>query len=349
MGPVVSTDKLEGEAAAWLVRCESPHCTAEDRESLEEWLATSPHHLAVYTRLRAAWGQAEQFRRLRPLDATVNENLLTETILPSLRRADRPPKRDFASTARRYLLTAAAGVMLLSAFAFLGHALLKRFGWHSYITGVGGFERVALPDGSTVHMNTNSKIRVRFTKSRREVMLDRGEALFTVASHQQRPFDVEARGTLIRARGTVFAVRLRAAQTIEVVVTEGRVTIDSPERESRRSAALAAGETVTISAHRLRVAKINAVESKRKTAWMSGQLLFEEQTLAEMATEFNRYNRRQLVIADPAIAQLRMSAGFDATDPESFVAALERSYGVRALRTGAGDAQVVRLMAGEKQ
>jgi transmembrane sensor len=46
--------------------------------------------------------------------------------------------------------------------------------------------------------------------------------------------------------------------------------------------------------------------------------------------EFNRYNRRQITIADPAIANLRVGGSFEATDPQSFVNALEQSFGVRA-------------------
>ncbi len=66
-----------------------------------------------------------------------------------------------------------------------------------------------------------------------------------------------------------------------------------------------------------------------------------------MVAEFNRYNRRQMVIADPAIENLRIGGGFEATDPESFIAALERTLGVRAFPAPAGDGsgdEVIRLV-----
>jgi len=85
MGSVVSIEKLEAEAAAWLIRCEAPRCTAQERASLVAWLAASPRNRAAYMRLRAAWSQADQLRRLRPLDASINENLLADSILPSLK------------------------------------------------------------------------------------------------------------------------------------------------------------------------------------------------------------------------------------------------------------------------
>jgi ferric-dicitrate binding protein FerR (iron transport regulator) len=59
-------------------------------------------------------------------------------------------------------------------------------------------------------------------------------------------------------------------------------------------------------------------------------LWFDRVTLADAVLEFNRYNRRQLVIDDPEIATLHIGGTFDATDLESFVAALQ-SFGIRTV------------------
>jgi len=347
MGSVVNTEKLDAQAAQWLIRSEAPSFTPQDQAAFEEWLAADPRHRAVYMRLASAWGKAEQLRRLRPFDGAVNENLLTEATLPSLQRTESPPRRRIW----RQLAIAAATVLLLLAALVTARLLIRHFTWQTYATDIGGFERVVLPDGSTVNMNTNSRIRVRFISGRREVGLDRGEALFTVARDEQRPFDVQAGGSVIRAMGTVFSVRLGTAQGVDVLVTQGHVIIDPPKESalpsgprSSPASTLSAGETVNIKAHSLHIAKVDARQMARKTAWTKGQLVFEQQTLEEIAAEFNRYNRRQLEIADPSIAQLRMSAGFDATDPDSFVVALERAYGVKAFQSEEG---VVRLVGTE--
>jgi hypothetical protein len=53
------------------------------------------------------------------------------------------------------------------------------------------------------------------------------------------------------------------------------------------------------------------------------QLSYQGETLAQAVSELNRHNhRRRLVIADREIADVKLSGHFDATDPESFVAAL---------------------------
>jgi transmembrane sensor len=104
---------------------------------------------------------------------------------------------------------------------------------------------------------------------------------------------------------------------------------------------------VTITAKRVQVLKVADADVTRKLSWTEGRLWFERQTLKDVVAEFNRYNRRQMVIADPAIENLRIGGGFEATDPESFIAALERTLGVRAFPSPSSDgseAQVIRLV-----
>src|SRR5262249_47558599 len=199
----------------------------------------------------------------------------------------------------------------------------------------------------------------RMRAGRREIVLERGEALFTVAHDVQRPFAVTAGDTVVRAVGTAFSVRLRDHQQVDVLVTEGRVAID-PADDSvdaklpepvpvPNASTLSAGEAVSIKAHRqLRVLKIADEDVSRKIAWTQGRILFGRVTLAEAVAEFNRYNRRQLVIDDPAVAGIRIGGAFEATDLDSFVAALE-AFGIRALNapSNSQDAnpQIIRLFA----
>ena len=54
--------------------------------------------------------------------------------------------------------------------------------------------------------------------------------------------------------------------------------------------------------------------------------------IAEVAAEFNRRNRVQLVVSDPALAGLPIGASFRSDNVEGFVRLLEASFGVRAER-----------------
>jgi transmembrane sensor len=251
------------------------------------------------------------------------------------------------------LIAASLAAIALSVGFWVQHS---RNPWQRFATDLGGFERVVLDDTSIVHLNTDSAIRVLLTPDHRYVVLERGEALFKVAHDASRPFDVQAAGITVRAVGTEFSVRVRDAQgamsgqqNVEVLVREGRVAINPPAAPAlpaaaaaptRNTSMLSAGESITVTAKRIELAKVAEPDVARKLSWVEGRLWFERQRLDDVVTEFNRYNRRQLVIADPAIADLRIGGGFEATDTDSFTAALERTLPVRVDRT---DPNFVRL------
>jgi transmembrane sensor len=79
------------------------------------------------------------------------------------------------------------------------------------------------------------------------------------------------------------------------------------------------------------------VDSERELAWARGRLVFDNATVAFAVEEFNRYNRVQLHVADGTLASRPVSAVFDASDPESFVAFIQTVASVNVIRTDAVD------------
>jgi transmembrane sensor len=316
---------IESEAARWLIRLEHEP-SEQTRAEFDAWLAADARHHAAYTRLKETWNRADILKRLRPLDGTVDERVLDKFGAPT-QISDTPKK------SKKRLLTVVALLLFLAA-SVTTWVSITRSAWEVYETGIGAFQRLVLADGSTVRLNTDSHIRVRMNSTRREVLLDRGEALFTVAHDTQQPFDVTTAGTLVRAVGTAFCVQLRDPTQVDVIVTEGRVAIASADVSltDPTPSTLAAGEMASIKGGLFRVQSIDDEHIAHKLAWTQGRIWFDRATLAEAVAEFNRYNRKRLVIDDPAIAGLFISGGFEATDLDRFVAALS-TFGVRALPT----------------
>lgn len=353
---------IESQAAAWLVRLEADR-SEEVRAQFESWLAGDRRHRVAYLRLEKGWRRADRLKNLKPLDGAVNENVLDtfprgaqEAATAAQPAAVTAPAPAAPRKAIGFALAAAVAIVAIGPIMWL---VGSHVGWQTYRTELGGFQRVALQDGSTAFLNTNSEIRVRLSKQRREILLARGEALFTVAHDARRPFDVKAGDTVVRAVGTAFSVRLRDQQQVDVIVTEGRVAIDPPDDSENFKLAqsipvpqlstLAAGEAVHVKSRKLEVRKIDTENMTRKLAWTQGRLWFDRVTLAEAIAEFNRYNRRQLVIDDATIAGLRIGGAFDATDVDSFVAALG-TFGIKAVATRANkddqDTEVIHLSNG---
>jgi transmembrane sensor len=335
---------IDARAAQWLVRRDQGEAAGDNDGGFERWLAADARHRTAYLRLELAWRQADRLRNLRPLDGAVDPDLL-RTHVPSA-ASPRPPGAgsgvgdvSFLPAPRRLAFAAT-----LAAAAIVAWWLVAATGWQTYATEIGGYQRVLLADGTVVELNTGTELKVRLTDDHRRVRLLRGEAAFKVAREAHRPFDVTAADATIRAVGTAFNVRVRNANSVEVVVTEGRVAVTrgAPPRERSDAAdavpTLSAGESAASAGDGLVVRKVAPVEVQRRLAWQAGELIFQGESLAQAVAEFNRYNRRQLVIADAALEALQVGGNFRATDPESFVGALERSFGIRveALEGGAG-------------
>jgi len=213
-----------------------------------------------------------------------------------------------------------------------------------------------LPDGSIVLLNTDSAMEVDYRANERRVRLVRGEAFFTVAKDASRPFWVDAGTVAVRAVGTAFNVRFRP-DTVEVLVTEGKVSVNQSSLPAVASAAVAApvsdrpapprdphllvaGQLAKITMVEndsrlsvpIEISEVTAPRVESALAWQAGRLEFSDTPLAEVVAEFNRYNRHKLVIDDPVLARQTFGGAFAPGGYSSLVEILQKSFGVRVER-----------------
>ena len=145
----------------------------------------------------------------------------------------------------------------------------------------------------------------------------RGEGRFQVAHDAARPFIVAAADAAVRAVGTAFTVRLREAAQVDVLVSEGKVAIAAAARAAARRRSPPATPRWCLP-DRVSVSRVEPQLLERRLAWTSGRLEFRGETLAEAVAEFNRYNRRQIRLADPSLGALRVGGNFKRHGPGEF-------------------------------
>jgi transmembrane sensor len=187
---------------------------------------------------------------------------------------------------------------------------------------------------------------VELTPQRRDIRLVQGEALFEVAHDKSRPFVVQAHETGVRAVGTAFAVRLEGTQ-VDVTVTEGVVEVAQLKSlsavVSRAMPAAPEGGVQRVIAHERAiiapagppvVEPMAPAEAQRRLAWKDGMVSFEGEPLRMAVAEFNRHNRRQIVIDDPSLASVPVVGVFRTTDIEGFIAAAAVALNTRATVDG---------------
>jgi transmembrane sensor len=300
---------IEQEASGWLVARDAGTPSVEQETAFQEWISTDIRHRVAYLRLEEAWRRSDRLRETRPLDRDVDADLLRSRNVRS-----------------RWSLAMAAS--LLVGLLFGGYVFVQsQLGWSHYETPVGGFSRIVLDDGSVIDLNTNSDLKVRIGFKRREVRLLRGEGRFQVAHDAARPFVVTAADADVRAVGTAFSVRLHEAKRVDVLVSEGSVAIASSR--VLHSPPVKAGEVAVLMPDRLSVSRIEPQQLESRLAWTAGKLQFRGESLSAAINEFNRYNRRQIRLGDSTLADLRVGGTFNATDPESFAAALTSTFNLR--------------------
>jgi transmembrane sensor len=343
-------------AAEWFIRLRDDRLSERHRERNVRWLKQSPAHIAellriqqVYTVLRAA--KLENRPPGSPGQADSNVVELMPRSLPP------PPARPNQSRVRTTITwKVAASVACLAVSLLLGFILKAAWLDRTLETELGEWRIATLTDGTIVRIGPASRLKVSFGDDHRSVRLLQGEAMFDVAKDPARPFFVKSEMVGVLAVGTEFRVSRHGGEDV-VAVTEGTVAVyrdgrDEVRGEVTQPAAqlanatggvpLTAGEQVSISkANQSQPVAKQKVNVDYELAWADGWVSYEDKTIAEVATEFNRRNRVKIVIVDASIADRRL-AFFrgSATDPESFVAALAVSSDITVVRD---DPEVLRV------
>ena len=320
-----SRDKIEAEAARLLARLNCDP-SAQDEAEFCRWIESDPRHAVAFARAEAAWEAAERLKsaaaevNLPPLEAIVSEE--------QQRRLS-----------RNIMIAAAVAVMLFIVAAIV---TVRTFsGVDHYETRIGQISDIALGDGSTLHLNSDSAVEVRFTDHGRKVRILKGEASFDVAHDRSRPFDVEARSAVIRAVGTAFNVRLRPSM-VELTVTQGIVTVHSGNKLAQQ---VSAGSGAVIQPRSVSLTHLDSRLIGQRTAWREQMVELDGETIEQAASEFNRYRAAPILIGDTRVSSLRIGGRFRITDSKEFLSALQLSLPIRVV--GGQDGSVMLLYKDE--
>lgn len=307
-----SSGAIEARAAEWLIeRQDRANWSAENQELFETWLAQSPAHEVAFLRLEEAWSRSERLAVLRHSPAQT-----------SPRSGPR-------------LLRAAAAFVIATAIGGFAAMQLFRTPERVFSTPVGGRETISFADGSKVELNTNTVLRTRMTTEQRVVYLEKGEAFFQIKHDAAHPFVVMVGDRRITDLGTQFVVR-REPSRLKVAVVQGRVWFDPADRQSAsQSAMLTPGDVATVLHDKMNVIHASERAVVKGLSWRRGVLVFDNTTLADAATELNRYNSKKLVIADPAIASETVGGTFGTNDIEAFARVARTALGLHIANNGA--------------
>jgi transmembrane sensor len=310
---------VSDQAAEWFIRLRDHDLTVTERRKYVRWLKQSPNHIAEFMRLCRLYGRVKR-AKLPTLPPEVEESNVIALMQQGPLVAAEERRSAWFDSRRLRLAVVACSLALVGVITTI--ALSS----NTIQTDAGEWRTVQLADGSTVSTGPNTLMRVEYSKETRRINLLRGEAMFKVTKDPSRPFIVNAGGAVARAVGTRFGIE-RRADRIRVTVAEGKVAVVRGDQAAalehavdlRVATALVADESLDIPLNTptvpLHVEKVNSAHA---LAWANGQLILQNETVGEAVEEFNRRNRLQLRVEDPALASSHLCCVFDASDPETF-------------------------------
>ena len=325
-----SPGAIEEAAQDWFLRLASGAATAADLADFKAWCEADPRHEVAYEEVRDLWNDIDG---LRPAFAPDDEVEAEAPADPHRRREQAgggETQKTAAFTPRRVLAGGllAACLALLSLFLDDIAVLLKA----DHATGVGEQAEVRLPDGTLVHLNSDTAIALAYGGDRRQVSLLRGEALFEVAKDPARPFAVRAREGQATAVGTAFAVR-DLAGTATVTVIEGRVRVLAPAGPdgvvpaSDTGQLLLAGQQIAY-AEGAAPGAVAKVDTARETAWRAGSIVIDGLPLDQAIAEIERYRPGKILLLADSSQFDRVTARLSLQAIDSGLAALAANHGL---------------------
>lgn len=327
------------EASLWIARLDRG-LTAEEQRALDEWLAADSSHPAALVDLAALWDRTDVLGELAKLFPLEQQALA------------KPRAMRFALGACAAALVGVAVVVGLRFFTVAGESPAPTLvaaqpstppaatQQHVYDTAVGEQSTVRLSDGSTVTLNTNSSIEVRYDDAQRAVLLLRGEVYFEVAHDTARPFRVLAGDRMLEAVGTAFNVRLDPGDDVRMTVTQGRVRVAPrvPEASPQPSVPptiVDAGNLAVMREGPIVVQHLEATAIDAQLSWQHGMLVFDGQPLEAVLLEIGRYTT-VVFTPDDSIRNVQVGGYFRAGDIDGLLVALREGFDIDSRRTADG-------------
>lgn len=285
-------------------------CSEEERRKVEAWLQDNDSNVQAFLDL---------IKRREEYVSEVDKNEMKAGLMERVRtdameNISAYPENSKALLYQRKhpilpLLLTIAAVLLISVF--VGYKGMQSFqnsrdeqsvAFKEISIPAGRTSTITLGDGTKIKLNSESTLKYpeSFHNDLREVFLD-GEAYFQVAREESRPFVVHTNDVTTTVLGTEFNIKAYGENSdVQVAVNSGRVKVESDDTPTSEdhSVILEKYQWATYSndQHLLQKEEGEAIYSM--LAWKDGILIFDENTVSEVAEKLTRWYGADVILED---------------------------------------------------
>jgi transmembrane sensor len=189
---------------------------------------------------------------------------------------------------------------------------------------------VRLADGSRLQLDGATSIDVTLGQHQRHAALQQGEAWFDIAHEPDRPFTVEAGGSVTQVLGTAFDIDL-ARRDVKLAVYRGAVRFAS--NRTGRGVTVPAGWRSRFTQG---VADAPARFDATRQDWRQDWLDTDDMRLGDLVDTLNRRGGPMIAPPPASLADLKLAGRFKLDGSEPLLGAIGTAYGFTLVHEGDG-------------
>ncbi len=299
------------EEASYFLACKKNGFTQSQQEAFEQWIGQSDAHQKAFDRVK----NVEVFYGALPKNT---QRILIQNVHHEIQREN--------VFKRRRLVALVASILVLVGLGIY-ERYLAFFIPHTYQTEH-RTQNVLLPDQTVVLLDAKTKATIRYKGNTREVVLQEGKALFSVAKNTQKPFFVHVGDLNVKVVGTKFEVK-NYGGFVDVSVIEGTVSV---QRDDDALAVLTQGKRLAYTVQTGRFSLQNVIP-ENIASWKEWKLIFHDEILTNALNEFGHYQNLTIFIPDE-LKHYTVSGSFEIGSMDKFVYALTKIYPLKVSRVG---------------
>jgi transmembrane sensor len=305
-----TSQDIDRAAAEWVARMDRASLSAGEAEALTKWLAADRRRRGAFIRARAIWMRSESARALGPQYQP--ENFKRAPTQPAARIERRRPAMRWGGALVASLVILVVMIVTLQPPA-------------AYATARGEMRTVPLADGTTVTLNTDTRIEVYDDDGRRRICLLRGEVLIEGAGAAS-PTLVEVDGQQLEGSSANFVVRKLNDQPAQVLVQQGSVVLARNNQPTLPLPANTGASLLEGTGQGWQLRALSTGQLSRELAWREGKIALQGETLAEAVALYARYSDTPIVIADPDLANAPVTGLFAVNNALGFSRAVANVF-----------------------
>ncbi len=300
--------------------------TEKEQSLLESWLDERAENRQLLADYQLLWTGAVPSVKMLHINTE-------KALIATKQRISFFSKNNILVNLQRIAAVLITAVLLSSAYIWFFQSspqqeLAENTVYQEVTTAFGTRSKFLLPDGSTVWLNSGSKLifPTLFKGDRRQVVLS-GEAYFEVQHNEAMPFIVKTPALAIRVLGTSFNVQAyEGSKQMVTTLVEGKVVLERYSNDNNTVLAeLKPNERAVLNYtnHTLKIHKEEDID--KFIAWKDGKLVFFDDPIEEVASKLGNWYNVEVQIRNQKLKNYHFTATFTDEPIEQVLDLLSKS------------------------